>query len=295
MILIADSGSTKTNWALLRADSAPRYFDTEGYNPYFMDSGRIAASLNAGLPADVDRGAVRAVCLYGAGCFDDKTAIVDEALRMVFAGADRHVGLDLLGSARAVLGDQPGFVAILGTGANTCLYDGARIVANIDSLGYLLGDEGSGFYIGRRLLADYIRGYMPAAVRDEFLARYGLSREAIMETVYGGPGANRYCAGFVPFLAESTTDAAYTRGLVESAFIDFFDHLVTRYPRYDSYTFNCTGSVAYAFRDILAATATRYRMTWGAVVKSPIEGLVRYHNSILSADSKTNLYAKQPS
>jgi N-acetylglucosamine kinase-like BadF-type ATPase len=277
MKLVADSGSTKTKWALLRQDSTPLFFDTAGYNPYFINSDEMAASLKESLLAELEPAAVSDVYFYGAGCFDDKAIIMDTALRQVFPGASIFVGLDLLGSARAVLGDEPGFVAILGTGSNSCLYDGSRIVANIDSLGYLLGDEGSGFSIGRKLLQDYIRGYMPDAVREEFFERYQLSREDIMDKVYSAKWPNRYCAGFLPFLETSIADMSYTQGLLVAAFTDFFECLVTRYPYYDRYTFNCTGSVASAFRAILADVVARHRMKWGSVIKSPIEGLARYH------------------
>src|SRR5215475_6660620 len=127
MILIADSGSTKTDWCLLKPGQPPYYFDTEGYNPYFVDTAYIERSLLGALPASVDRGAVRKVFFYGAGCFDDKAGIVAAALTGLFVNAYAEVALDLLASARALLGDEPGFVAILGTGTNTCLYDGRQI------------------------------------------------------------------------------------------------------------------------------------------------------------------------
>lgn len=278
MILIADSGSTKTNWCLLRSDADFRYFDTEGYNPYFVDGAYITASLAKYLPEDIIPKQVTKIYFYGAGCFEDKTGIIKDALQQVFANASIHVGLDLLGSARSVLGDKPGFAAILGTGTNSCLYDGTKITANIDSLGYLLGDEGSGFYIGRKLLGDYIRQYMPAPVRNEFFEMYGLSREEIMERVYSESLPNRFCAGFVQFISASVSDTAYTHQLVKNAFIDFFECLVIKYEKHDQYTFNCTGSIGYIFKDLLSETATRYMMKVGSIIKTPIEGLAIYHS-----------------
>ncbi|TDW95889.1 N-acetylglucosamine kinase [Dinghuibacter silviterrae] len=280
MMLIADSGSTKTNWSIIGEDGIPRFFDTEGYNPYFQNSKAIASSLSGSLPADLDRRAVGGIHFYGAGCFEDKADIVAAALRELFPAAKIFVGLDLFGSARALLGNGPGFIAILGTGANTGLYDGTRITANIDSLGYLLGDEGSGYYIGKKLLGDFIRGYMPAPVAGELASTYSVTRESIMTRLYSGPSPNRYCAGFVPFLENSQADVDYTRGLVASAFADFFKCLVCKYADYKRYSFNCTGSVAYAFRDILADTAARYQMPWGTVLKAPIQGLVGYHGGL---------------
>lgn len=277
MILIADSGSTKTSWCALKKGAVPVFFETEGYNPYFAGTGYIADSLLRGLPAEIDRHQVRDIYFYGAGCFEDKTSIVGAALARVFPGASTAVALDLLASARALLGNDPGFVAILGTGANTCLYDGSRIIANIDSLGYLLGDEGSGFYLGRKLLGDYIRGYMPDAVQREFMERYGVTREEILERVYSAPLPNRFCASFATFLTESVSGGEYALGLVREGLRDFFDNLVSRYPDYTRYTFNCVGSVGYAFRQLLAEMAVGYGMLVGNILRSPIDGLMLYH------------------
>jgi N-acetylglucosamine kinase-like BadF-type ATPase len=277
MILVADSGSTNTNWCLLSTTTNAQYFDTEGYNPYFVIVSHIVQSLRAGLPANVDPEQIRQIYFYGSGCFEEKTINIKTALMQIFAQADIHIGLDLLGSARAVLGDNPGFATILGTGTNSCLFDGNKITANIDSLGYLMGDEGSGYYIGKKLLGDYIRGYMPAAVRSEFYKTYGIGREEIMEQVYAEKLPNRYCAGFTRFITESVSDKSYTRKIVKDSFIDFFECLVTKYANYKDYSFNCTGSVAFAFKDILSETAALYGMKTGVILKTPIEGLAKYH------------------
>ncbi|MBS1600803.1 MAG: N-acetylglucosamine kinase [Bacteroidetes bacterium] len=277
MILVADSGSTNTNWCLLKPKEQIHYFDTEGYNPYFVSGDHIVESLKNNLTKKIDALQISAIYFYGAGCFDDKVDIIKNALQQIFINATIYVGLDLLGSAKSVLHDKPGFVAILGTGTNSCIYNGNKIIANIDSLGYLLGDEGSGFYIGRKLLGDYIREYMPAAVRDDFFRTYGLSREDIMNRVYSEKLPNRFCSGFTQFISTSVADISYTRQLVKNAFIDFFECLVTKYENYNQYTFNCTGSIGYAFKNILEETASLYKMKIGVIIKTPIEGLARYH------------------
>jgi glucosamine kinase len=281
MILIADSGSTKTTWCLLNNTGEHYFFNTEGYNPYFVTTSHIIQSLTESLPGNINATLITEVWFYGAGCFEDKTAIVSRALAQVFINAGIYVGLDLLGSARAVLGNQPGFVAILGTGTNSCLYDGDKITANIDSVGYLLGDEGSGFYIGKKILSDYIREYMPLPVRQEFFETYKLTREAIMETVYSSKLPNRFCAGFTQFISTSVADKAYTHNLVKSAFTDFFTNLVTGYENYRQYTFNCTGSIGYAFKDILTETAETFGMQVGTIIKRPIEGLATHHAQLM--------------
>jgi N-acetylglucosamine kinase-like BadF-type ATPase len=277
MILVADSGSTKTNWSLINPDQEIFYFDTEGYNPYFVSAGYIVQSLAANLPQNINQATVSKVYFYGAGCFDDKIDIIKKALLQFFFNADIFVGLDLLGSARSVLGNKPGFVGILGTGTNSCLFNGNEITANIDSLGYLIGDEGSGFYIGRKILGDYIREYMPTPVREEFFKIYGLTREDIMERLYSEKLPNRFCAGFSKFISESAADTTYTRSLVKGAFIDFFERLVIRYESYQKYTFNCTGSIGFVFREILSETADLYNMKVGVILKTPIKGLAQYH------------------
>ena len=277
MKLIADSGSTKTNWCLLNDKGEKFFFDTEGYNPYFVSTDDIIHSLRERLPPHLDLSRVGQVHFYGAGCFEDKAGIVANALSVIFPGVDIHVGLDLLASARAVLGNQPGFVAILGTGTNSCLYDGTAIIANIDSLGYLLGDEGSGFYIGRKLLADYIRGTMPPAIQQDFFDKYHITREAIMDRVYTGELPNRFCAGFTPFLLESSVGSEYSRELVRGAFRDFFEKIVLHYKGIERYTFNCVGSIGYTFRETLEEVAASYGMSTGVILKAPIVALAGYH------------------
>jgi len=277
MILVADSGSTNTNWCLLKPNQEIFYFDTEGYNPYFVSTHYIVQSLTANLPKKINHTIITNVFFYGAGCFDDKLDIVKNALQQLFSNAEIFVGLDLLGSVRSVLGNEPGFVGILGTGTNSCLSDGNKIIANIDSLGYLIGDEGSGYYIGKKILGDYIREYMPMSVRKEFFKIYKLTREEIMEKLYSEKLPNRFCAGFTKFISESISDASYTRNLVKQAFIDFFESLVTRYENYQQYTFNCTGSIGFSFKEILSETATLYNMKVGVILKTPIEGLAQYY------------------
>jgi len=279
MILVADSGSTNTNWCLLEPGGEISYFDTEGYNPYFVSSSYMFESLSKQLPGHFPAGDIGSVFFYGAGCFEDKALIIQQALHQAFVNAEISIGLDLLGSARSVLGDQPGFLAILGTGTNSCLYDGKQIKANIDSLGYLLGDEGSGYYIGRKLLGDYIRESMPEIIRDAFYQRYGLGREAIMDQIYSEKLPNRFCAGFTKFISENISGSDYLRMLVKRAFLDFFDGLVTKYENYQDFSFNCTGSVGHAFKDILIETALEFRMQPGVILKAPIQGLAQYHLS----------------
>lgn len=278
MIIIADGGSTKTNWCLLNDAGQKIYFNTEGYNPYFVSSEYIVESLFKDLPSDLDLEKVTEVNYYGAGCStDDKLKIVSDAMANVFTNASIYIGHDLLAAARALLGLDTGFAAILGTGTNTGLYDGKDISLNIDSAAYILGDEGSGCYIGKKLLTDYLRGYMPEVVRERFWETYKLTPEQITDQVYTKPLANRFCASFSKFVYDNNVHAEYSRKIVKTSFVDFFENLVSHYPNYKDYTFNCIGSVGYNFRNVLEETAIEYGMTVGKIIRSPIDELVRYH------------------
>jgi N-acetylglucosamine kinase-like BadF-type ATPase len=278
MILIADGGSTKTNWCLVTDDNKKVYFNTEGYNPYFVSEEYIIQSLNDNLPVDLDKDHITEVNYYGAGCSTvDKRKQVENAMSVVFTKAKVNIGHDLLAAARSVLGNEPGFSAILGTGMNTCLYDGKDVLQNIDSGAYILGDEGSGCYIGKKLLVDYLRGYMPEAVREVFWETFKLTPDDVNEQVYTKPLANRFCAGFSKFVYDTNVHIEYTRNLVKTSFEDFFKNVVTHYPDYQKYTFNCIGSVGYNFRNVLEEVATENGMKVGNIIRSPIDNLVKYH------------------
>ena len=278
MIIIADGGSTKTNWCLLDDSNKKIYFNTEGYNPFFVDSEYIVNSLKKGLPSDMLLDEITEVNYYGAGVHnEEKVNVVKMAMQQVFPKAKVEVGHDLLAAARALLGDQPGFAAILGTGTNTCIYNGEEITHHIDSAAYILGDEGSGSYIGKKLLTDFIRGLMPEAVEKLFFETYKLTPDEIMDNVYTKPLANRFCANFSKFVYDNNVNIEYTRGIVEEAFGTFFNNLVSKYPNYQNYTFNCIGSVAYNFRNVLEDTANQYGMKVGKIIRSPIDDLVDYH------------------
>ena len=281
MLLLADSGSTKCSWCLLADNQPPLHFTTEGYNPYFLGTPAIAASLRAALPAGLVPGAVRAVHFYGAGVLSATHAeVVAGALRQVFPAAAAHVAEDLLAAARALLGRQPGFVAILGTGTNSGLYDGEKITQVVESLGYSLGDEGSGTYIGRQVLRDYLRGRLPPHLAPMLQAEYQLGEVSqVLDRLYSQPLPNRFLASFARFVGLHAQEP-YCQAVVTQAFEAFFEQIVTHYPGYQGLTFNCVGSVAYHFREALAATAARHGMAGGRIVPAPMAALVEYHQQV---------------
>ncbi len=278
MILIADSGSTKTSWCLLDKDKKKRLsFTTEGYNPYYIDAAYIAASLQSKIPLDLNVSAIEKLYFYGAGCYAEKADIVKEGLAVIFCNCDIEVNLDILAASRALLGDEAGFVAILGTGTNTCVYDGKSIVKNIDSLGFILGDEGSGGYMGKKFLADLLRNKVPDSLQNTFSKRYQLGREEIFDGIYNQPYPNRFCAGFAGFLLENANVEEYCNQLISGCFSDFFKNLVSAYPGFTSYSFNCVGSIGFHFRSWLILITAKYGMGTGKIVEAPIDELVLFH------------------
>lgn len=278
MIIIADGGSTKTNWCLLDDNQKKIYFNTEGYNPYFVGSDYIVNSLKKGLPQDLPLDKIKEVNYYGAGVHNqEKAQIVEDAFRVLFPNAKIEIGHDLLAAARALLGKEAGFAAILGTGTNSCIYDGDKITHNINSAAYILGDEGSGSYIGKKLLTDFVRELMPADVAEVFYNTYKMSADEIMDSVYTKPLANRFCASFSKFVYDNNVNIEYTRKIVDDSFEAFFANLVSKYPNYKDYTFNCIGSVGYNFRNVLEEKATQYGMKVGKILRSPIDDLVKFH------------------
>jgi glucosamine kinase len=288
MILIADSGSTKTDWCLIEDVGEERYFTTEGYNPFFSDAATILDSIIHTFPQDVARTSVKHLHFYGAGCQDEKIVEMHSILSAAFPVCENiEVEVDLLAAARGLLGNSPGFAAILGTGTNTCLYDGERITQNIDSLGFILGDEGSGASIGKRILSDYLRDKMPVAVKIAFEAQYELSPSEIINRIYTGPMANRFCAGFAKFLKMQEVDPAYSKAVLHSAFTALFSQLVSCYPGYKDYSFNCIGSVAYHFQAELTEIMEDFQMTPGKIFSSLIKELADYHRKRTQLDAYT--------
>jgi N-acetylglucosamine kinase-like BadF-type ATPase len=277
MLLIADGGSTKTTWCLIDNRGTRSLFHTEGYNPEFISTAGIIASLRQHLPATLAPDAITGVHYYGASVVTtEQVATVADGMQEVFGQARVVVGHDLLAAARALLGRQAGFAAILGTGTNSCIYDGEQITHNVDSLGYFLGDEGSGAFLGKALLRDYLRGQMPPELEASFRATYGLGRDAILDRLYNQPFPNRFVASFAKF-ASDHYDAPYCQQLVAEAFNLFFKNIICKYPAYQAHTFNCVGSVGYHFREALTQAAAAHGMAVGKIIPSPIDDLVSYH------------------
>ena len=279
MIVVADSGSTKTSWAVLTNAEEPQQFSTEGYNPYYVDAEYIQNSILASFSHQLAREEVKQVYFYGAGCAGGKDEIVKNALTAVFPNAGIVIQSDLLAAAKSLLGDSNGFISILGTGTNTGIYSDGKIIAQVNSLGFLLGDEGSGAYLGKKLLSLFARKAMPIELMEAFESDYALTPATVVPTFYDVELQNRYSAKFTIFLSKHI-DHPYIKKLVKMAFIDFFENIVSLYPDYKSYSINSIGSIGFTFTDQLKEVANNYGMNIGKINKSPMEGLIAYHQLI---------------
>ncbi len=279
MILIADSGSTKTDWHLAHRGKSEKACRTTGLNPYFVDSLEVASILEKNLLPGLQGHQPEAVFFYGAGCSSPyKQAVIHDALRAVFPRAQVDVKHDLLAAARALFGRKAGIACILGTGSNSCVYDGKEVRESLFSLGYMFGDEGSGAHLGKSYIADHLKDRVPKEIREGFEQRHGLSKEDILTNIYKKANPNRFLASFSLFLREQL-DQPYVQSLVSSCFDSFFEEQVTKYSEYRNLPLSCIGSVAFHFSSLFEASAHRFGAEVGTFMVSPMEGLIRFHSS----------------
>ena len=279
MILIADSGASKTDWACVsRETGAAIRFTSQGYNPNYITGPQIVEDILKNLPAGFPVDDVREIYFYGAGVTELQYPFMRETLKKVFTKAETvFIAMDTLASCRALLQAEPGFAAILGTGANSCLYDGCNEGLNVDSCGFILGDEGSGGNLGKRMITDYIRRNMPQKVYKIVGEALGKNNDELLDQIYTKPFPNRYCAQYAKFIAQHLDFDPYVPKLVTDAFRQFFRLIVTHYPDYRKYTFNAVGSVAYYFKPLLQKVVEEFGMKMGVILQAPMEGLIKYH------------------
>ena len=278
MILIADSGSTKTDWALQSASGALKRFHTQGINPFHQDRTVITEILRQELLPHLDPNKVNCVCFYGSGVRPELESVMISLLQEAFPQAEQvESHSDLLGAARALCDHNYGIASILGTGANSCLYDGCRIIANTPALGYILGDEGSGGVLGKLFLHELYKGVLSENIRYEFEREYGLKMADVIQRVYRESMPNRFLASLAPFIHRHLSDPAIKR-LVINNFCDFFRYNIRPYGLKDM-PVSFVGSIAYHFRDQLAEAAQAEGFRLGTILKTPIDGLLHYHSS----------------
>lgn len=278
MRLIADSGSTKTAWKLLGGSGEVKNIKTSGINPFFRIEGDIFQELSQFLLPETGSD-IQEIFFYGAGIINaEKGDIVKRALSKIYSEAKIETHSDVLGAARALFGNTAGIACILGTGSNVCLYDGEKITGGISPLGFILGDEGSGAVMGRKLLGDYFKEVMPASLRQEFSLKYNLTREEALNRVYRTEKPNQFLAQFVPFLSEHA-NSAYCQEFVQHNFMEFFERNVSKLPDYTQYPIGFIGSVAFYFSQILNNTASYFGYEETTIIKEPIDGLEKYYRT----------------
>ena len=278
MKLIADSGSTKTQWRLLQADGSILQARTSGYNPHHQTAEQIRElvqmELPPQLPADYKP---QSIHFYGAGCSSEKSkTIVRMAFRELYPDADITIEHDLLAAARALCGTEPGIACILGTGSNSCLYNGSEITHNISALGWILGDEGSGADLGKRVVADYLRYDMPEHLRQLFRQQHDISAEDVNDKVYRHAFPKPYIASFARFLHDNLKDP-WCYQQVYNSFKSFIERNVVKYPDYQNVKLHFVGSVAYYYADVLRKVAADMGLRIHHILESPIAGLSLYH------------------
>lgn len=274
-ILVADSGSTKTAW-LFSGSNPSEHFLTGGANPFFRSTEDMVREWKQS-PVEKLRGRVSQVFFYAAGVVNqEKGAVIRDALSEFFPEAEISVESDLLAAAHATLGNNSGIACILGTGSNSCLYDGTKITFHVPPLGFILGDEGSGAVLGRQLLGDYLKGTMPQELRDGFKQKYPIEYGEILNRVYRQEKPNMFLAGFVPFLKENL-DNDYCTNLLENAFDLFITRNVAQYAGYQNQPVAFAGSVAFHFREQLKAVFLKRNLRLGEIVKEPLINLMNHH------------------
>lgn len=278
MILIADSGATKTDWCVGTTLHHSQIIQTEGINPFHQEADKISQILRDRLlpqlpcpPSDI-----QAVFFYGAGCTPDKIEKLSSLLIQAFPHAKAEVHSDLMGAARALCQHQPGIACILGTGANSCLYDGKKITQNIPPLGYILGDEGSGVYLGKRFLGDCIKQQLPPHLLEGLLKEYQLTLPDILDKVYRQPLANRFLASLTPYIYKCKQQPEVHHFLT-ACFADFFQRNVLSYPGCHQLPVSFTGSIAWYFRPEIEETARKFNLHPSVFIQAPIQELKRFH------------------
>lgn len=278
MILVADCGSTKVDWAVVDHDcKVVKRVKTQGMNAVILSDQILSDIVAAELVPNVAEYDIERIYYYGAGIVSQATRDkIRNVLRQYIPATVIEVETDLFAAARVLCGHERGIACILGTGANSCLYDGEKIVDNVCALGYVLGDEGSGAVLGKLLVGDVLKRQLPADIAESFLKEYDLDMAKIVTRVYSQPGANRFLASLSPFLLKNIEHPAI-RNLVLGSFKSFFIRNISNYENYHEYPINFVGSIAHYYRDVLTEAAEATGCHIGKVVKAPLDGLIEFH------------------
>ena len=277
MKLIADCGSTKIQWCAVENGKVVKEVFTPGMNAVMLTEEEMAARIGNELKPEVEGMTFDSIYFYGAGCISEEVcANVRRAIAAHVPAPVIEVYTDLL--AAALFGKEAGIACIMGTGSNSCYYDGEKIVDNVSPLGYILGDEGSGAVLGKLLVGDVLKKQLPEALCEKFLAQYDLDRMKIIQKVYREHPANRFLASVTPFLIQNIEEPAVHR-LVLNAFKAFFVRNIANYANFKDYSINFVGSIAHYYRPVLEEAAASVGCKVGKVLQAPMEGLIAYHSN----------------
>lgn len=275
--LIADSGSTKTEWCLINGKSTKTFY-TQGLSPYFLSAEQIEYIIEEELRHKFKKTEPEEIFFYGTGCSNpENVKLVKKAIQKLFPKAVVSVDHDLMGAAKALCGKEKGIACILGTGSNSCYYNGKTIIKNSPGLGYVLGDEGSGAYLGKKVIQYFLYNTFDADLMDRFRAKFNTNSDKILTAVYKKPLPNRYLASYAIFLAENRGHYMI-ENIIEDGFNDFFFNHVYKYKESWTLPIHFTGSVAWGFRDVLKEMCSSYELELGRVIKKPMEGLLKFHS-----------------
>lgn len=277
MMLLADSGSTKTDWGLVENGKLVKRLRTSGMNPFQMSEEAITEEIKTHLVPELPGTVLDEVHFYGAGCTKEKQPIVERALRAnLTINGECEVASDMLGAARGICGHKPGIACILGTGSNSCSYDGKNLVKNVSPLGFILGDEGSGAVLGKLLVGDVLKNQMPEAISKRFFEKYKLTSAEIIDRVYRQPKPNTFLASFVPFLEENI-DEPKIYNLVKESFRSFLRRNVMQYDGWQTLPIGFNGSIAKIYKKPLLEALEEEGMHLGRIIQAPMEAMVEYH------------------
>ncbi|MBL4707626.1 MAG: ATPase [Flavobacteriales bacterium] len=278
MILIADSGSSKTDWRLIDSKGVSQY-SCIGLNPDFVDSELVTKSVSEAFDK-INLKSVTDVHFYGSGCSSEsRNKIVKIGLAKCFINAQINIYHDLLGAARAACGKERGIAGILGTGSNCCLFDGKEVIQEFRSGGFVIGDEGGGVDIAKRIVKSFIEGRFDEELQDKFQKRYQTSVDEILENLYKKSQPNKYLASFSQF-ALHNKENTYISTLIEDSFHSYFKNQVMRYEEYQRIPLSLVGSIAFYYQEIFRSIASEYGVQIGIILEKPISGLTLYHTDL---------------
>ena len=276
--LIADSGSTKCEWCLLQ-NGKKKIIITQGISPYFLNTAQIVLLLQNDLLPKIKNAAIETINFYGTGLSNTANIkIIKSALKQLFPSAIINAEHDLLAAARALCGTTKGIACILGTGSNSCYFNGKKIMKNSPGLGYILGDEGSGAYLGKKVVQYYLYNTFDEDLKARFDKRFNVTKDQILDSVYKQPLANRYLANYAIFLAENR-DHYMIENIIEDGLNDFFFNHLYKYRESWTLPINFVGSIAYGFKDVLKDLCSTYELELGTILKRPMDGLIEFHLS----------------